>query len=319
MDSLTHLLIGYVLGTTLFDGSPALVALATFMAFFPDLDTLSWVLPGPFRRLRHRGATHSLVVGASASAALAVPVALLANVPWPSALFAALIGFISHVALDVLNWGCLLLWPWKRHGVEFTVQAGLAGPFVASALGFAAIAIASRFDAHDATALAVGLAWFAYLVAKVLLKALLLARHAPRVVAWPTASPLAWRVVETRVADGERVTRYFDSRFAPLLAERVVLSSRHRVARPRLPLKTPEDAAAFTFSTPEVRALDERGFSLAVDVSQENEGAWLARWFVLDTHWGRECLGALVRVQASGEHAAERARFALPSVAEVAR
>lgn len=134
VDAITHLLVGRLLAAPL---PGPLGVLATVFAVLPDIDTLVWAFPRLSRFVRHRTWTHSLLVGAGASAAAG---ALFALMGWSSFGFAFAVafgGFLSHVALDVLNGGCFLLWPWRPRRVAFTVHHDFRSSIPLAALGLA--------------------------------------------------------------------------------------------------------------------------------------------------------------------------------------
>lgn len=195
MDFLTHLLVGRLLATFAGDGSAPLAALAMLFAVLPDVDTVTWAVPRLRRWLRHRGATHSLLFGVLASALAGTVFALAGWASFPVAFAVALAGFLSHVALDVLNWGCLLLWPVRRARVEYTVHAGFvwsAGLSTATMLLLETL----RRLAPEAV-LPVALAASALLVSYFALRVaarLRAGRRAPGRRLLPTANPFVWLV-----------------------------------------------------------------------------------------------------------------------------
>ncbi|HWG92036.1 MAG TPA: metal-dependent hydrolase [Candidatus Thermoplasmatota archaeon] len=195
MDTLTHLLIGYLLGASLF-GDPALVTLVTVMAVLPDIDTVSWFAPRLIPSLRHRGQTHSLALGIPLALAAGLLTWLLAGTPLWATLAASFIGWASHLVLDVLNWGCAVMWPWSPERVHYTIQWGLRGPMIASAAGISVLLLIAE-GAPRQLGLAVtviGLGWLVYLALKLAIRVYLGRRNGEAAAVTPTGHPLVWTV-----------------------------------------------------------------------------------------------------------------------------
>lgn len=196
MDLLTHLLAGRLLAVLGPGGGP-LAVLATVFAVLPDADTVTWPFPRLRRYVQHRGATHSLAFGAAASLLAAGLFQLAGWASFGLAFLVAFAAFLSHVLLDVLNWGCLLLWPFRHRPVEHTVHAGFAWSAGLSAAGVLLLEVlrglAPALAAPAAAAMAV--LFGAYLAFRLAMRARA-ARRTPaghRVV--PTGNPFVWRVV----------------------------------------------------------------------------------------------------------------------------
>lgn len=193
MDAITHLLVGRLLATGL---DPGLGALATVFAVLPDADTLTWAVPRLRRYLAHRGATHSLAFGVLASALAGGLFALMGWSSFGAAFLVALAGFLTHVTLDVLNWGCLLLWPFSRRRVERTVHAGFAWSAGLSVAGLLALEGVGAWVPSLKPWFAAGFAGF--LVGHFALRLALrefAARRTPGRRLVPTGNPLRWLAV----------------------------------------------------------------------------------------------------------------------------
>lgn len=195
VDFLTHLFVGRLLATFVGAGSVPLAALATLFAVLPDADTVTWAFPRLRRWLHHRGATHSLLFGVLASAAAGT---LFAFAGWSSfgvAFAVALLAFLTHVGLDVLNWGCLLLWPARRARVEYTVHAGFAWSAALSTAGMVLLETLRRLapEAVLPVALATSGLFVAYFALRVASR-VRAGRRAPGRRLLPTANPFVWLV-----------------------------------------------------------------------------------------------------------------------------
>lgn len=202
MDAITHLLVGRILATGL---GGALGTLATVFAVLPDADTLVWAAPPLRKWLTHRGATHSLVFGVAASALAGLLFWLAGWSSFGLAFLVALAGFLTHVALDVLNWGCLLLWPFSRRPVERTVHAGFAWSAGLSVAGLVALEGVGAWMPWLKPWLAAGFAAFlvGHMALRLVLRHLAGRRHPGRILV-PTGNPFRWlAVVEPRVRSPE--------------------------------------------------------------------------------------------------------------------
>lgn len=187
MDAVTHLLVGRLLAEALGPATP-LGVLAQVFAVLPDVDTITWAVPRLRRWLRHRGATHSLLFGALASLVAAGIATLAADAPFLLAAVVSFAAFLTHVALDVLHWGCQLLWPFSPRHVEHTVHGGLQASAMVSSAGFVLVLVLPW------TALPIGLALVAYFATRIVLRWRAERRHGRRV--YPTANPLVWVMAE---------------------------------------------------------------------------------------------------------------------------
>lgn len=196
MDALTHLLVGRLLAEAL--GAPAqpLGWLATLFAVLPDFDVVAWWLPRVRRWVQHRGVTHTLPFGVGASAIAALVMALAGWAPFWASFAVALLAFLSHVSLDVLNWGAPVLWPWRRGRFEWTVHGGFAWSAALSTTGLLALGLAQRLapSAAGALAAALGGGFVAYLALRAGVKLAFARRHPGRRLV-PTGNPFVWRVV----------------------------------------------------------------------------------------------------------------------------
>lgn len=221
MDTVTHLLLGYLLGQGVFD-DPVLVLLVTIMGVLPDLDTVTWAAPNRFGTLRHRGQTHSILLGFVASLGAATLAWALAGVAWPLAFLAAFLGFASHVVLDVVNWGCWVYWPWRSDRIQYTVQYGLKGPFLTSTAAGAVLLFAHTASPRAAgwLEMALSMVWLGYLGGKVAVKAYLHRVHGAGATITPTHHPLVWHVASRAAPGGvlHRVLHVRDAAGAPTVA-----------------------------------------------------------------------------------------------------
>ena len=201
MDAITHLLVGRLLAEAVGGASPALAWLAVLFAVLPDFDTITWAFPGLRRWLHHRGVTHTLPFGALASVLAGLVFALAGWSSFVAAFAVAFVAFLSHVALDVLNWGAPVLWPLRRGRLEWTVHGGFRWSAILSALGLVAMTAASTWAPAVAGPLAAGLALAgaAYLVLRALVK-LAAARRHPGARLLPTGNPFVWHVIEAEPA-----------------------------------------------------------------------------------------------------------------------
>lgn len=203
MDAITHLLVGRLLAEAVGGaGAPALAWLAVVFAVLPDLDTLTWAFPRLRRYVQHRGLTHTVPFGLALSLAAG---GLFAAVGWSSFLAAAGIafaGFLSHVLLDVLNWGAPVLWPLRHERFEWTVHGGFTWSALLSALGLVAMTATATWAPALSGPLAAVLAGAgaAYLGLRATMK-LLVARRHPGARLLPTGNPLVWRVIERAPGD----------------------------------------------------------------------------------------------------------------------
>ena len=183
MDAVTHLLVGRLLAEALGPSTP-LGVLAQVFAVLPDVDTVTWAAPRLRRWLRHRGATHSLLFGALASLAAAGIATLAAGAPFLLAALVSFGAFLTHVGLDVLHWGCQLLWPFSPRPIEHTLHGGLRASAMVSTAGFLLVLLAPW------TALPIAILLVGYFLGRLLLRWRAERRHGRRV--YPTANPLVW-------------------------------------------------------------------------------------------------------------------------------
>lgn len=191
VDFFTHLFVGRLLAEAM--PGPALGWIVTLYSVLPDFDTLSWVFPRLRRYVRHRGITHTLPFGVGAALVGATVCAVTGIAPFFPALLAALLGFASHVGLDVLNWGAPVLWPWCRSPVEWTVHGGFATTAILAATGLIVLALAGPYAGLAAAWM--GGALGAYLAFRAVVK-LVVARRHPGVRLFPTGNPFVWRVLD---------------------------------------------------------------------------------------------------------------------------
>lgn len=194
MDFVTHLLVGRLLGVPL--GGP-LGWLATLFAVLPDFDTVTWAFPRLRRYVQHRGITHTLPFGLAASLVAALAFALAGWASFAAAFLVALLGFLSHVGLDVLNWGAPVAWPFRRRRVEWTVHGGFAWSAGLSAAGLLVL-LALHLWAAPLLVLAaalMGASFAAYLGLRAAVKLAAGRRHKGRRLL-PTGNPFVWHVLD---------------------------------------------------------------------------------------------------------------------------
>ena len=304
MDFLTHILVGYLLGAGVFDAG-ALVWWTAVAAYAPDFDVFLWPLAKKYKLFRHRGITHSLPAGVLTVGLGSLVMWGLFGVPFHLALAAGAIGWVSHVVLDVFNWGCLLLWPWKTDIVEWTVQDHLTKPSLASALSLVALyLVATQGGPVSLSALETGLlvAWSGYFLWRVANKAYLTRHHGSDAHILPTARPLTWRVAVRRDTDIVEAALLEHRVLARRTTSvRVLHTSRYHAAAPEGPLTTEGHAAAFTHRhVPEVQELHADGRPLHYRAERHGDG-WVVRWYALDSVYGPSCFGVEVTVTAHGE------------------
>lgn len=195
MDGITHILVGRLLASA-FPASPALGWVATLFAVLPDFDTITWVVKPLRRYLRHRGLTHTLPFGVGASLVAGVVCALAGWAPFVPTVLVAMLGWASHVTLDVLNWGAPVLAPWRRAPLEWTIHGGFAWSAALSVGSLATLfALHLRAPAWEApVSWAMGAAFVAYLAFRAAMKLRAMRRHpGERVI--PTGNPLVWAVM----------------------------------------------------------------------------------------------------------------------------
>jgi inner membrane protein len=174
MDPLTHGLIGISLsafsGHTLQISDPVVLG-CTFGAMIPDLDIINYCKGRLNYLLKHRGASHSLVVTAAMSAFLSVALhTLFPGTPFGMIFLWTLIGVLSHVIIDVLNsYGAELLWPFVKK--KFTINTIVLMDPGISLFFFSAMIATVRFP-HWAYALNLG----AFLASGLLLSGKILTR-----------------------------------------------------------------------------------------------------------------------------------------------
>lgn len=194
MDFITHLLVGRLLAAPL--GGP-LGWLATLFAVLPDFDTITWAFPRLRRYLSHRGLTHTLPFGVVASLLAGAVFAAMGWAPFLVATGVALLAFLTHVALDVLNWGAPVLWPLHRRRVEWTVHGGFVWSAGLSAAGIVVLGLAAalRPDLLVPLAAIMGAAFAGYLAMRASLKLWASRRHRGRRLL-PTANPFRWHVLD---------------------------------------------------------------------------------------------------------------------------
>lgn len=193
MDAITHLHVGALFAIALGPDAGLLAFLAIAFAVLPDVDTLTWAFPRLRRYLQHRGATHSLLFGAAASALAAGALSLGGWVAFPAAFLVAFVAFLTHVALDVLNWGCLLLWPFRSTRIEHTIHGGFTWSAGLSAASLAVMVVLWTQATHLLAVFAsvVAIAFIGYLLLRLSLRQAFSRRH-PGHRLLPTANPLVW-------------------------------------------------------------------------------------------------------------------------------
>jgi len=111
MTGITHITTSVVLYLMLDSPAPVGILISGASALLPDVDhaksTLGGFIPG-YLIWKHRGFTHSLI------ALMIVSALSIVLLPLSLAL-AMIIGYGSHIALDILNHqGCQFLWPNPR-------------------------------------------------------------------------------------------------------------------------------------------------------------------------------------------------------------
>lgn len=198
MDAITHLLVGRLLGAAAGQEAAALGWLATLFAVLPDFDTISWAFPRLQRWIRHRGITHTLPFGIGASLVAGVVFAVAGWSSFALAFVVAFVAFLSHVALDVLNWGAPVLWPWRAARVEWTIHGGFVWSAALSAAALVALGAAQSWlpELAPRLASAFGGAFVAYLMLRAVAKARVARRNKGRRVL-PTGNPFVWRVLDS--------------------------------------------------------------------------------------------------------------------------
>lgn len=194
MDAITHLFVGRLLGVPL--GGP-LGWLVTLFAVLPDFDTVSWAFPRLRRYVTHRGVTHTLPFGVAASLLAGAVFAFAGWSSFAAAFGAAMLGFLSHVALDVLNWGAPVAWPVRRQRVAWTIHGGFVWSAALSAAGLCALALVHAWAPQALAGLVafLGGGFAAYLALRACLKLWAARRHPGRTLL-PTGNPLVWRVLD---------------------------------------------------------------------------------------------------------------------------
>lgn len=195
MDAITHLLVGRLLAATLGAESAQLGWLVTLFAILPDFDTITWAVPRLRRYLTHRGFTHTLPFGVAASALAGILYAILGWASFPVAAGLALLAFLSHLGLDILNWGAPVLWPWSKRRIEWTVHAGFAWSAGISGAGILVLAVLQALAPARlaVAAAAMGMAFAGYLAFRAALKWNAIRRNPGRRVL-PTGNPFVWRL-----------------------------------------------------------------------------------------------------------------------------
>lgn len=119
LDPITHGLIGVALSTlsghSMQLNDPIFLG-CTLGAMLPDLDIIAHVKGRLNYLLKHRGASHSLIVLTTSALVLGTGVYFLfPTTPWFTVFFWTLIGTMSHGIMDLLNsYGAELLWPFSR-------------------------------------------------------------------------------------------------------------------------------------------------------------------------------------------------------------
>lgn len=201
MDALTHLFVGRLLAAGL-AGSEHAVALgwiATVFAVLPDADTVTWAVKPLRRYVRHRGITHTLPFGIGASLLAGALAATFSWAPFWAAATVAFVGFLTHVGLDVLNWGAPVLWPWRKTTVEWTIHGGFLWSALFSASSVVVLTLLTSFAPHAVgwTAAAMAAGFVGYLALRATSKLVQQRRH-PGQWILPTANPFRWRVYGPR-------------------------------------------------------------------------------------------------------------------------
>jgi len=136
MDPISHVLAGVMAAEIVAPSEiePWALAAATGVTLAPDIDFLTRRL-GHIGLLRyHHTVTHSIPGGIVISAAWAGLLAPFSPVPWAVLLMFALLGFGTHILLDLLlhNNGVLLGWPFIKKPVRWGLFLGL-NPLTSSA------------------------------------------------------------------------------------------------------------------------------------------------------------------------------------------
>lgn len=195
MDAITHIFVGRLLAATLGAGSAQLGWLVTLFAILPDFDTVAWAVPRLRRYLTHRGVTHTLLFGLGASLVAGSVYALLGWAPFSVAFGLALVGFLTHLALDILNWGAPVLWPVSRRRIEWTIHGGFAWSAGVAAAGILALAVLQALAPETLLAIATAMAtaFVGYLAFRAALRWNAMRRHPGRRVL-PTGNPFVWRL-----------------------------------------------------------------------------------------------------------------------------
>jgi inner membrane protein len=174
MDNLTHTAIGLFLSRAgLGRWSPSATPIVILAANAPDIDVLSAAGGGLNYLHYHRHITHSLMGMPILAIAAVLLVKLIGRKPihWLGAFCAALIGVVSHLALDWTNvYGIRLLLPfsseWQRLDVTGVIDLwiwgvlliGILGPFLARLVGSEISSGTVKAPHHGR-----GFAWFALL------------------------------------------------------------------------------------------------------------------------------------------------------------
>jgi len=213
MDPVTHITAGVLLGQAVRDRFPAvraLVPLAAFAAWMPDVDNIVTFF-GPEAYMRyHRGYTHSLVGGLVMAWLLAWVTTRIWKEARAGQLFALyFVCVLSHLFLDcITSYGTSIFLPFSHARVSFP-SVFIIDPIYTLALIFLAVAAVRRPQSRKAFAiagLAVMLAWPAlgFGVGKaVAVRARTLLAERGQVVTDVTAqpdalAPLWWKIIATQ-------------------------------------------------------------------------------------------------------------------------
>ncbi|BDG62048.1 metal-dependent hydrolase [Caldinitratiruptor microaerophilus] len=275
MDPVSHALVGAAVGSLA--PGPAAFWAAVAGSVVPDADiVVRWVAGEAAYLDHHRGATHSPL----GAAVLGSAVAAAAQALWPGSgfgrvLFWAVLGFYSHVLLDLTNaYGTQALWPWSRRRYAWDWTSVIDGPVLA--LG--ALHLAMRTVAPARGALWGGLT----LAALAVYLGLRAAAHGKAVAAVRRHAPAARRVSVVPAFLRLDRWRYVAEDDRGYLTG-WVLGPGRKVGEPQVLVRREDAVVGASLAAPAVQVL--RRFSRHPHAEWRRDGdGYLVRWW--DVRWG---------------------------------
>lgn len=297
MDSISHILFGFVLGHALrLDKKERIILIITCV--LPDFDAISLVNGWEAFFQFHRGPLHSFFFAVLASLAIGIVYISLVRVqqrtffPVKKFLLIVLIclaGLFSHLFLDLCTpWTTHVLWPFSNEQITLDLTS-FFDPLFLAAIFLASAFIAYTKNAKKVQMVAVaallliavdfGVRYYEKGAAVQTVKGIY--GYTTEVMSVPTYRPDRWWVVlTTPYEDGYTYELYYVDSIHKTIVNSLTMESSfiHYDGLVEPPIDSPQEAVAYSKRDEKVKAFIEKSRLPAVDVTFD-QGVWHVFWY----------------------------------------